>query len=86
MKRNNNVDKQGRKYASVATTKVGDMLETDGGFTCMKEGVRRVVQGGKERANLYIKCRSSKHYLNGQLSDDATHYVGLYKVRRNGTR
>jgi hypothetical protein len=65
----------------VADTKPGDVLEADGGFTCMKKGTRRIVQRAAD--GLYIICSHGRHGLAGQLSDDSTHYVGLYPVSRS---
>lgn len=80
-KRENNFDLAGREYARVADTKAGDVLIADGGFSCMKEGTRHVVKALD--AGLCIICTHGDHGLVGQLSDDGTHYVGLYPVSRS---
>lgn len=71
-------DKQGRAYATVAATCKDCVVETDGGFTCMREGERKIVKHDGD--TLYIECDQGRHNLNGQESDDGTYYVGLYPV------
>lgn len=68
-------DLQGRKYATVEGTKAGDVLITDGGFTCMPKGARRKVLARPD-GSLYIKCSDNGHALDGQIHED--YYVGLY--------
>src|SRR5258708_29592883 len=37
-------DTTGRRYALADAVKPGDMLQCDGGFTCLKENAKRVVK------------------------------------------
>lgn len=53
--------------------RVGDTVITDGGFTCMKAGPRKVH---RDSDGLYIRCRDGRHYLDGQ-EDEAGELVGL---------
>lgn len=66
-------------FATVKEVRKSSLLITDGGFTCMPEGARRFV--AKDKDGLYVCCQDGKHYLDGQLSTDGKHYVGLYKAR-----
>jgi hypothetical protein len=54
----------------------GDIIIADGGFTCMKAGLKKVytADGG-----LYVKCNQGRHYLVGQLDSDGT-LSGMEKV------
>ena len=62
-------------YAKFGDTKVGDVLITDGGFTCMKAG-EHVVQ--EDDTGLFIPCTSGKHYIVGQVDDPETgEMIGL---------
>lgn len=71
-------DTSGRPWATVKQVKKGTIVETDGDFTCIKKGTNREV---KENVfGLYIDCKEGGHQLDGQLSEDGTHYVGLYYV------
>lgn len=65
-------------FAELKSVKAGDILKTDGGFTCMPEGVLRKVQADGE-GNLYISCDDGEHYLDGQ-ADARGHLTGLTKV------
>jgi hypothetical protein len=56
----------------------GTILFTDGGFTCIEEGVRRVVHRDED-GSLWIACRQGRHYLNGQVEKNM--YVGLTRTR-----
>ena len=71
-------DLNGRPWATVANTQSGHQVETDAGFTCIDKGAILTVLNDEQ--GLYIPCSSGKHYLDGQLSNDLTHYVGLYRV------
>lgn len=73
-------DKQGRAWAHSSTIKAGDMLRTDGGFTCLGEGVVIRVEDDKEHeglAGLYISCDDGRHYVEAQVGDEGE-LVGLY--------
>jgi len=85
-------DVNGRPYAIAAEVKVGDKLECDCGFTCMKNREVKVVKRKAGRlkgyskeyakdpfARLYIDCKDGSHTLDGQLGDHGE-LVGLYKV------
>lgn len=54
--------------------KRGDILITDGGFTCIRESTMRRVEQSDGR--LYIKCDDGKHFLDGQC-DDEGNLIGL---------
>ena len=83
-------DIDGRTWALRSTVKVGDVLECDGDFTCMKAGDRKVVKrwdGDMPHhdpdylkdpfARLYIECNDGKHFLDGQEADTGE-LTGLY--------
>jgi hypothetical protein len=81
-------DINGRPYARVQTVKAGDLVETDGDFTCMDEGKRQTVLADKNRhgfKRLYVECRcpGGRHYLCQQLGDDGE-LVGLYRCGPEG--
>ncbi len=63
-------------YAKVSDVKVGDTVVTDGGFTCMKQNERHIVQ--EDENGLFIPCEEGHHYIDGQL-DDGDVYIGLRK-------
>ncbi len=66
-------------YARAADVKVGDVMITDGGFTCMPAGAEKIVQADEE-SELCIPCDHGLHKLEGQLGyTDETEglYVGL---------
>lgn len=78
-------DTSGRPWATVADTKVGDQLIPDSGFDCLAVGVYYTVCAD-HTGRLYVQCDMAPshrqpgcHYLDGQLNDQGTHYVGLYK-------
>lgn len=75
-----NTDINGKPYATVAGIKAGDTVIVDAGFTCIKPNTHKFVYIDPD--GLYITCGNGKrrHGLDGQLSDDGTAYVGLYKV------
>lgn len=54
--------------------KAGDIVYTDDGFTCMKEG-QHVVQGDAD--GLFLKCADGQHYLEGQEDDETGELVGI---------
>lgn len=75
-------DKAGTPWAKLSDVKEGDVLITDGGFTCMGGGERKVVRRDQSRPDgmqLYLDCREGGHYLDGQ-ADDGEHLVGLYRA------
>lgn len=83
-----NIDQDNRKYAYVHEVKKGTVLIADGGFTCMSEGSRYIVDVDDEGP--YVRCSRGKHYLDGQVTFeeprcvddkviiDEPRYVGLY--------
>lgn len=60
----------------VHKAKIGTRLRADGGFSCLKEGAIRTIQYDME--GKYVSCSAGKHYLDGQLSEDGSSYVGFY--------
>ncbi len=72
-------DRSGRLWAAVAEIKAGSVVRTDGDFTCIGRGRRKVVR----RCNhgLFITCREGTHLIEGQLSADGKSYIGLYPIR-----
>lgn len=76
--RDQRTDLLGNPYATVRGTGPGNNLFADGDFTCIRKGATVVVTAEKRTGRLYIPCRSGKHFLDGQLSDDGKYYVGLY--------
>ena len=85
-------DTNGRAYAAADVVKVGDVLECDGGFTCMKADDRKVVKAFEGElkhctpeyakdsfARLYIDCADGTHTLDGQCEDGVL--IGLYPVK-----
>jgi len=59
--------------------KLGDRLVADGGFTCLQEG--EICEVKQEDDELYVECEAGKHFLDGQLNDEDTAYVGFLKER-----
>jgi hypothetical protein len=66
------------KFAKLKSVKAGDILKTDGGFTCMPAGVLRKVHADAD-GKLWIRCSDGKHYLDGQ-ADGQGCLVGLTAV------
>lgn len=71
-----NFDREGREYARADAVKEGTVLIADGGFTCMEKGSSHVVEVDDEGP--YVRCRYGRHHLDGQVTMDETHYLGLY--------
>lgn len=72
-------DLRGRPYARADQVGAGTEVELDDGFTC--HPVRRQRVWWDDEHGLYVRCDGSpsgRHFLSGQLSDDGTHYVGVY--------
>lgn len=67
-------DNSGRAYATTATTKAGDIVQVDGGFTCMAEGAAATVES--DCGGLFVSCNEGHHYLDGQI--EGCTYVGVY--------
>lgn len=64
-----------RKFVQFDSVKVGDVLVTDGGFTCMGDGERKTVKSCAH--GLYIDCAEGNHSLAGQIGDHGE-LLGLY--------
>lgn len=74
---------------SVRKVHEGVWIIADNGFTCIPERMRCVVRRDRSttgpwkhapmrsRSRLYIWCEEGRHYLDGQLDDAGTHYVGF---------
>jgi hypothetical protein len=75
----NNEDLQGNAYLLVSDATVGLEVQVDGDFTCIRPHARRVIKTHAQ--GIWIRCTAGKHFLDGQLSDDGTAYVGVYKVK-----
>jgi hypothetical protein len=71
-------DISGKSWALTSETKEGSILIPDGGFDCLKKGVPVAVKKNPF-GRLYVCCKKGMHDLGGQLSDDGTEYVGLWK-------
>lgn len=71
------LDRCGRPWAMASDVKAGDMLQCDGGFTCMRDGAKKVVKADGDKR--YVACRDGRHYLKGQENNDGA-LIGLYKV------
>jgi hypothetical protein len=54
---------------------VGTRLICDGEFACLDEGAKVVVES--HECCLIVRCREGVHYIDGNTSDDGTHYVGF---------
>jgi hypothetical protein len=59
----------------VAEVGPGTRLVADAGFTCLTAGA--VVEVRINDGALFVPCAHGEHYLDGQLSEDGTEYVGL---------
>ena len=53
------------------------MIELDSGFTCAKDGLKRVRRDAK---GFYFTCNDGHHYLDGQ-ADDGKHCIGVYNSK-----
>jgi hypothetical protein len=74
---------------SIRKVHEGTWLVADDGFTCIPEGKYCCVRRDRSttgpwkhtpwnsRARLYVCCDEGQHYLDGQLDDAGTHYVGF---------
>lgn len=74
--RDNTKDVHGTNYVTARDTKAGDIIRADDGFDCLKANEKYTVEQGPE--GLFVRCVDGQHYLDGQLSDDETAYVGFY--------
>ncbi len=65
------------KYAKFSKVKEGDILITDGAFTCMNPNSAKVVKRKLGlNGGLYIDCREGGHMIDGQL-DERGFLIGL---------
>ena len=71
--------------AKVSEIKAGDVVVTDGSFTCMPRDQRKRVHANDD-GELFIHCDHGRHYLCGQTEGDE--YIGLTKslLRRSITK
>jgi hypothetical protein len=69
-------DAGGRFYAELSELRPGDVVQVDGGFSCIKDGEKRTVNDDGE---LWIACKDGRHYLSGQV-DDGTACIGVYRA------
>ena len=53
---------------------VGSVLVADGGFTCLDEGQKVVVEMASDE--LFVPCKKGRHYLSRQL-DNQMNLIGL---------
>jgi hypothetical protein len=65
--------------------KAGDILISDGGFTCIRKNARCIVREHTPGGALYIPCDHGVHYLDGQLDHSTGELVGLSKAPDNET-
>jgi hypothetical protein len=68
-----------RQYAKVGWLREGDRIEIAYDFSCIKAGAIRTVKL-TEDGRLYFICHDGKHYLHGQISEDGSEYVGIFRV------
>lgn len=69
-------DVAGRPWAKLSEVKPGHILIADGGFPCIKDGARLVVEQDGD-GDLFVPCAEGPHLLDGQADDGET-LVGLY--------
>ncbi len=77
------IDNRGREYARLSQLTPGDMVQVDGGFTCMTPWSLKTVWLRAD-CELYVKCEDGEHVLDGQLMDDMDSLVGLHLVDLQG--
>lgn len=73
-------DLQGRKYKLKTEAKAGDIIFVDDGFPCMARWSVRKIE--KAEDGLWIRCKSGRHYLNGQedYRDGTDALIGIYPL------
>lgn len=73
-------DKQGRPYARRAELKPGTVVIVDADFGgpdgCMKPWSEKIVNQSDDE--FWIPCKSGRHYLDGQLTDDNDSLIRIY--------
>ncbi len=72
-------DVSGRAYAFAAAVNAGDLLEADGGFTCIPDGKILTVQG--DPGALFVACRCGGHAIDGQNDGNGV-LVGFSSAER----
>lgn len=73
-------DKNGRPYAKLSELKVGDKVEVDGNFDCMRKGEIKEIKKYRD-GSLIIDCNSKNgHWLEGQKDEGSDSLIGIYKV------
>lgn len=65
----------GREWARLSRTKIGDTLVADAGFECLPPGEHQVV--ANDTGRLAVRCSHGLHFLDGQ-ADDGDHLIGLW--------
>jgi len=71
-------DANGRAYAKLSQLKVGDKVQVDDGFTCLKPNSIKTVRVANGQG-LHICCKAGHHMLEGQLDeDDNDTLIGIY--------
>lgn len=73
-------DNKGHTWAHKTTIAEGDILRTDGGFTCVPAGATVEIRSDPDHsglASLYFDCNDGRHYLDGCVGVDGE-LVGLY--------
>ena len=65
-----------RPRVPINEVKLGTVLFTDDGFTCMDAGRMRTVYRDDHGLFVACRCNGGRHYLDGQETDDG-HYVGF---------
>jgi hypothetical protein len=73
-------DINGREYAKISKLKIGDILEADKGFDCLKDEIHIVE---KDKNEFYIQCSNGRHYLGDHCTENGEHLIGLYNLRCN---
>jgi hypothetical protein len=62
------------QFAKITEVSPDTKLIADGGFTCLREGVK-VRVFADDQGKLYVPCGHGRHYLDGQAGDGV--YIGL---------
>jgi len=76
-------DINGRTYAYLKNVKEGDVIETDGGFTCGMNNKRLTVMHDGRRSSkqgLYVECNCGRHYIGGQANYAGGPLIGIYPM------
>lgn len=65
-----------RPQVLISDVKVGTELIPDSVFSCVEAGVPVKIEKTPEGSH-FFKCNAGIHHLDGQISEDGLHYVGL---------